>query len=198
MVGIIPAIRRFIDSSSDMNVPFKRAQIGASGHVAHEQRLEDRPAEGEAQDVFEDHFGEDRRCRGRSTAPRPARMPTPSPATQCMVDPSVCRHCARDVALVRPGQRLAAAEARRGTRRPRRYRRSAARSPISSPAIPACCGCRPRRTAATAAASRNHSNITPSNIEFSLARPTGSPGAVHPSLQSTRVRTTEHTYLRYR
>ena len=43
-----------------------------------------------------------------STAP--ARMPTPSPATQCMVEPSVCRHCAAVYCSCSPGQGLAAAE----------------------------------------------------------------------------------------
>ena len=43
-----------------------------------------------------------------STAP--ARMPTPSPATQCMVEPSVCRHRAAVYCSCVPGQRLATAQ----------------------------------------------------------------------------------------
>ena len=34
----------------------QRARVGAADHVAHEQRLENHPAEGKAQNVFEDHL----------------------------------------------------------------------------------------------------------------------------------------------
>src|SRR5262249_60278206 len=36
----------------------KRAPVRAASHVAHEQRLENRPAEGEAENVFDDDLGQ--------------------------------------------------------------------------------------------------------------------------------------------
>jgi len=58
-------------------------------HPAHEQCLENYPAESKAEDILEDHLGSPGAAEDAGAAP--ARMPTPSPATQCIVDPSVCR-----------------------------------------------------------------------------------------------------------
>ena len=71
---------------------------------------EDRPTEGEPENVFEERprSGPRRPKMVESTAP--ARMPTPSPATQCIVDPSVCRQRAADILLMEAGEGFETAE----------------------------------------------------------------------------------------
>ena len=107
----------------DQSAPFRPSESSSTGvsgiermasaarrasRVAHEQRLKNRPAKGEAQNIFDDHLGQPAMPTTLEIT-APARMPRPSPATQCMVDPSVWRQRA-GVAFVQSGQGLATAE----------------------------------------------------------------------------------------
>ena len=71
---------------------------------------------------------------------------------------------ARAVPAEAPGSR-----GRKGRRRPHRYTRSATRSPTSSPGDSGVVRISITTNSNDTAASRNHSNITPSSIELSLA-----------------------------
>ena len=89
-VGTIPAIRKFIDSEFGHECIGERGPVRAAGQAAHKQRLKNRPAKAEAQNIFNDHLGQ--ACHTNDARNHlPAKMPRPSPATQCMVDPSVWR-----------------------------------------------------------------------------------------------------------
>src|SRR5262245_39803521 len=62
-VGNIPVIRKFIVSNSGVECIFQCAGIRASNHAAHEQRLKNRPAKAEAEDVCDDHLGDARKLQ---------------------------------------------------------------------------------------------------------------------------------------
>jgi hypothetical protein len=89
-VGTIPAINRFIDSNSDMNVlpSARRYEPPAVSRMNNAWKIVQPKTKP--------------RTYSTMTSPKPAilntlestapaMMPTPSPATQCIVDPNACR-----------------------------------------------------------------------------------------------------------
>ncbi len=89
-VGTIPAMSRFIDSNSATNVLLsaRRYEPPAMSRMNSAWKI----VQPKAKPRMYSTTTSTKPARPKtleSTAP--ARMPTPSPATQCMVDPSVCR-----------------------------------------------------------------------------------------------------------
>src|SRR5262245_3286709 len=87
----------------------ERARVRAPGHVTHEQRLENRPAEGEAENVFDDDLGQ----AGKPEHAREyrARQDTDAVTGDAMHGRSQRLPPARgNVAFVEPWQWLRAAE----------------------------------------------------------------------------------------
>src|SRR5262249_29517433 len=108
-VGTIPAINRFMESSSEMNVLLSARRYEPPAMSRNEQRLENRPAEGEAENVLENDLGQ-------ASEPEHARERGAGNDATPVAGDAVHRRSQRlpparsDVALVQAGQRLAAAE----------------------------------------------------------------------------------------
>src|SRR3979490_916759 len=97
-VGTIPAIRRFIDSSSDTNVPVsaRRYDPPAMSRMNSAWKIVQPKAKPRMYSTTTS-ASPARPKTLESTAP--ARMPTPSPATQCIVDPTPWRQRAASTLL---------------------------------------------------------------------------------------------------
>ena len=89
-VGTIPAISRFMESSSDMNVlrSARRYEPPAMSRMNSAWKIVQPKAKPRTYSTMTSAKPASPNTL-ESTAP--AMMPTPSPATQCIVDPSVCR-----------------------------------------------------------------------------------------------------------
>ena len=134
-VGNIPAIRKkYHRKQLGHERACQCAQIGPSGHIAHEQCLENRPTEGEAQSVFDDHFGDTGKCRGHLKSLRRRGSRRRRRRHNALSIPAFV--ASAPLCSVR-GAQAGALGSREHKERPQAHRctRSAVQIPISSPEI---------------------------------------------------------------
>jgi hypothetical protein len=89
-VGTIPAIKRFIDSSSDTNVlvSARRYEPPAMSRMNSAWKIVQPKAKPR---MYSSATSANPEIPKAPDSTAPARIPMPSPATQCIVDPSACR-----------------------------------------------------------------------------------------------------------